>query len=162
MDAETKARQLRKGKEDANRAKLMQWENDSRAQQALAAKAASKGKGGKGKGGKGKGGMGKGGKGVGAGSLPAFVPSLPKQNQETEHIDSGVFEKLKEIVQLDAGHTTPSADALDLGEEAFPALGGSKMEKSVEVRKEAVSSGGSQAASMNKFMRKTYGCVAPC
>jgi hypothetical protein len=34
-------------------------------------------------------------------------------------------------------------------------------EKRVEVRKDAVSSGGSQAASMNTFMRKTYGCEAP-
>jgi hypothetical protein len=33
------------------------------------------------------------------------------------------------------------------------------MEKSVEVRKEAVGGGGSQAASMNRFMRKTYGLM---
>jgi hypothetical protein len=39
--------------------------------------------------------------------------------------------------------TTPSADALDLGDEAFPALGVSKTEKGVEVKKEVVSSGGS-------------------
>ena len=57
--------------------------------------------------------------------------------------------------------TTPSADALDLGDEAFPALGVSKTEKGVEVKKEVVSSGGSQAASMNKFMRKAYGYATP-
>jgi hypothetical protein len=37
----------------------------------------------------------------------------------------------------------------------------SKKERGVEVKKEVVSSGGSQAASMNKFMRRAYGCAAP-
>ena len=55
--------------------------------------------------------------------------------------------------------TPPTADTLDLGEEAFPVLGMSMREKGNEGKK-AVGIGGSQAASMNKFMRKTYGCTA--
>ena len=143
------------------------------------------GKGGKGKGGKGKGGKGKGGKGAGARSLQAFMtedyhpplPPLPLKD-EVQELHERVDILLDKVCSTE--HTTPSADALDLGDEAFPALGMSKCalkemesamsmniasalcvkEKGVEEKK-AVSRGGSQAASMNKFMRKAYGCATP-
>ena len=139
-------------KEKLNQEKLLVWLNDKRAQQALAARSAGKGKGGKGKGGKGKGGKGMpapltaatmyGGKGA-----PAFltkelvpVPPLPPK---------------KRVANVAPEVTPPSADALDLDEEAFPVLGMSMREK-VNEEREAVSMGGSRAASMNKFMRETY------
>jgi hypothetical protein len=161
------AQQLQEEKESSNRAMITQCQNEKRAQQALAIKTAGKGKGGKGKGGKGK----KGGKEEGAGSLPAFVtedyhpplPPLPlkKQVQDLHERMDNMLDKAEREEIGDgvcyAGPTTPSADALDLGEEAFPTLGMFMKEKSVEGRKKAVSTGGSQAASMNKFMRKTYG-----
>jgi hypothetical protein len=168
--AKSTAQQLQEEKEGVNRAKLSQWQNDKRTQQALAAKAAGKGKGGKGKGGK-----GKGGKGAGAGLLPAFVTEnyhpplhpLPTKKQETglpdrkdDLMDTVGREEIGDGV-CEAGPTIPSADALDLGDDAFPALGVSKKVKGVEVRKEVVSSGGSQTASMIKFMRKAYGCATP-
>jgi len=121
---------------------------------------ASTGGAGKGKGGKGKGGKGKGGKGItaplttanmyGGKGAPDFLtkdtvpmPLLP--------LEKPVAGEVPEV-------TPPSADTLDLGEEAFPALGMSMREKSKEGRK--VVSGGSKAATTNKFMRKAYGCSA--
>jgi hypothetical protein len=149
------AQLLLEEKESSNRAKLLQWQNDKRAQQALAGEAAGKGKGGKGKGGKGKGGKGMtaplttatmyGGKGAPAFLTKETVP-MPTPPPKTP-----VAVEVPEV-------TPPSADALDLGEEAFPALGMSMRKKSNEGKK--VVSGGSKAATTNKFMRKAYGCTA--
>ena len=116
-------------------------------------------------GGKGKGGNGKGGKGntaplttatmrlatmYGGKGAPHFltkdiVPTPPLPPKKPVAI---------EVPEV----TPPSADTLDLGEVAFPALGMSMREKSNEGKK--VVSGGSKAATTNKFMRKAYGCSA--
>ena len=128
--------------------------NDKRAQQALADS-------GKGKGGKGKGVNGKGGKGVpapltedtmyGGKGAPAFLTK--------ELVPTPTLPAKKRVADVEQEMATPSADALDLGMEAFPVLGMSMRERGNEGKK-TVSMGGSQAASMNKFMRKTYGCAA--
>ena len=126
-----------------------------RAEQAASTGGAGKGKGGKGKGGKGKGGKGMttplttenmyGGKGAPAFLTQETVPMPPPPPKKPVAV---------EVPEV----TPPSADTLDLGEEAFPALGMSMREKSNEGRK--VVSGGSKAATTNKFMRKAYGCSA--
>ena len=84
-----------------------------------------------------------GGKGVPAFLTKEIVPMPPLPPK-------------KQVASVAPAVTPPSADALDLGEEAFSVLGMSMKEKGNEGKK-AVSIGGSQAASMNKFMRKTYG-----
>jgi hypothetical protein len=91
------------------------------------------GKGGKGRGGKGKGGKGKGGKGKG----------------------SGV-----ELNPYHSGPITPTADALDMGDEAFPGLprtrgsvlGESLLQKKGTNEARTVD----KAVTMKRFMRRTY------
>ena len=148
-------------KVERNKQAIQEVCNIKRAEQAASTGGAGKGKGGKGKGGKGKGGKGKGGKGMsmpittenmyGGKGAPAFLTKetvpMPTPPPKTP-----VAVEVPEV-------TPPSVDTLDLGEEAFPVLGMSMREKGNEGKK-AVSIGGSQAASMNKFMRKTYGCTA--
>ena len=121
----------------------------------IAGKGAGKGKGGKGKGGKGKDGKGipapltrdtiYGGKGA-----PSFFTK--------EAFPLSPLPAKKQVANVDQEVTTPSADALDLGEEAFSVLGMSMREKSNEGKK-TVSMVGNQAATMNKFMRTAYGCT---
>ena len=140
---------------ERNQEKLLAWCNDKRAQQALATRSADKGKGGKGKGGKGKGGKGTpvpltaatmyGGKGAPEFLTKVIVPMPPLPPK-------------KPVASKTPAVTPPTADTLDLGEEAFPVLGMSMREKGNEGKK--VVNGGSKAATTNKFMRKAYGCTA--
>ena len=142
-------------KVERNKQAIQEVCNIKRAEQAASTGGAGKGKGGKGKGGKGKGGKGMsmpittgnmyGGKGAPAFLTKETVP-MPTPPPKTP-----VAVEVPEV-------TPPSADALDLGEEAFPALGMSMRKKSNEGKK--VVSGGSKAATTNKFMRKAYGCPA--
>ena len=144
--------------------KLMAWMNSAREEQATG----GKGKGGNGKGGKGNtapGGKGKGGKGIKA-PLPTATMRLA-----TMYGGKGAPDFLakdivptpplppKKPVAIEVPEVTPpSADTLDLGEVAFPALGMSMREKSNGGRKEV--SGGSKAATTTRFMRKAYGYTA--
>jgi len=138
-----------------NKETILDFCNVKRAEQAAATGGAGKGKGGKGKGGKGKGGKGMtsplttatmyGGKGAPDFLTKDTVPMPPLPPKKP------VASEAPEV-------TPPSADTLDLGEEAFPALGMSTREKSNEGKK--VVNGGSKAATTNKFMRKAYGCTA--
>ena len=147
MEAEgekSRTQLLQEERDRLNREQLLVWVNDKRAQQALAARSAGKGKGGKCIPAPLTAATMYGGKGAPAFLTKELVPTPPLPQK-------------KRVANVAPEVTPPSADALDLDEEAFPVLGMSMREK-VNEEREAVSMGGSRAASMNKFMRETYGC----
>ena len=130
-------------------------------------KQAHVGKGGKGKGGKG--GKGKGGKGMPHHMTADYHPPLsPLPEKKQDDNEMMRVEKSQHCGQEelgdgipDAGPAPPTADALSLSEEAFPALGMSLRAKSANAEEKSVRGRSGHAAATSKFMRRTYGCPAP-
>ena len=129
-------------------------------------KQAHAGKGGKGKGGKG--GKGKGGKGMPYHMTADYHPPLPPlPKRMRDNIERMRVEKSQHCGQEelgdgipDAGPAPPTADALSLSEEEFPALGMSLRAKSANEEK-SVGGRSGHAAATSKFMRRAYGCPTP-